>query len=142
MANIKDINTSSSKWVARASVAGPDYTKGIQNPRVPWQTAAASAQANWQAGVTAAAAAGRFASGVNKAGNAKWQTNATTKGPARYTEGVALAQGAWQTAFGPYQTVISNVTLPPRGPVGSPQNLQRVSAITQALRAAKTSAAK
>lgn len=138
MAAIKPIEASAEKWTRRSAVAGPDYQAGIQNPRTPWAAAAAAANANYQAGVTAAATAGRFAAGVRKAGDEKWRTNALAKGPNRFAEGVQLAIGEWSKGFAPSQQALSSLTLPPRGPVGSAGNLQRVSVVATALRAVKT----
>lgn len=137
MANIKPLETSADKWTRRASVAGEDYRKGVESPRTPWDQAATAAAGAYQQGVTAAATQGRFAAGVRKAGNAKWARNAAAKGPNRFAEGVNLAVGEWSAGFQPYQTAIAGLALPPRGPAGSPQNLQRVTAVAQALRAVR-----
>ena len=142
MAAIKAIDASATKWAQRAAIAGPAYADGVQNPRTPWATAAAAANGAYVAGVTAAAQAGRFAAGINKAGNTKWQTAAVSKGPTRYAEGVSMAQGAWTAGFQKYQSAISALTLPARAPAGSPQNLQRVQAVTQSLHSLKMGAAK
>ena len=136
MANIKPLDQSSDKWSRRASVAGEDYLFGVRSPRQAWDTAAAAAEPNYKAAVVAAANAGRFGKGVRKAGNAKWQTGAITKGPTRFSEGVALAKPAWEAGFAPYQRVIETISLPARGPKGSPANLQRVTLVSAALRAA------
>lgn len=137
MANIKDISQSAEKWVRRASQAGPDFEAGIRNPRRAWAEATIEAAPNFKAGVQAAANAGLFEKGVRKAGNAKWQENAIAKGPGRFAEGVGLARDAWQAGFGPFQSAIAALNLPPRGPKGSPANLQRVAAVANALRALK-----
>lgn len=134
MAAIKPIEASAQKWQRRAQVAGQDYQDGVSNPRQSWATAAAGADQNYRAGVTAAAQAGRYAAGVRRAGDEKWRQNALAKGPARFAEGVSLAVGEWQKGFAPMQAAISSLTLPARGPVGSPQNLQRVAAVANALR--------
>lgn len=136
MAAIKPIDQSADKWQRRASVAGPDYQQGIQNPRNNWQQAAAGADAVYRAAVTAAANAGRFAAGIAKAGNAKWQENAMKKGPGRFAEGVALAVGNWQKGFQPVQAAFAGLTPPARQATGSPGNLQRVSAFNEAARRA------
>jgi hypothetical protein len=140
VAAIKPIEQSSEKWQRRAQVAGPDYANGVTNPRTSWSQAASAADQNYRAGVTAAASAGRFASGVRRAGDERWRQNALTKGPARFAEGVTLAVGDWQRGFAPMQAAISSLALPARGPAGSPQNLQRVAAIATALRGVKTRA--
>lgn len=134
MPPIKPLDQSSDKWVRRASVAAPDYSAGVENPRQNWEEAASNADTNYRAGVTAAANAGRFASGVRSAGNEKWRRGALQKGPSRFTEGVAIAKDDWAKGFSPYREAISSVKLPPRGPAGSPQNLQRVGVIATTLR--------
>jgi len=137
MAAIRDLTKSSDKWQRRASVATPDYQAGIQTPRRDWAEATAASEGNYKAGVTAAANAGRFGAGVKKAGSEAWKAGALAKGPARYAEGVTLAVQNWQAGFQPYQQAISAVSLPPRGPTGSPQNLQRVAAMANANRQLK-----
>lgn len=136
MAAIKPIDQSADKWQRRASVAGPDYQQGIQNPRANWQTATTAAAAAFATGIQAAVAAGRFAAGVARAGNTKWQENAMKKGPGRFAEGVALAVGNWQKGFQPVQAAFAGLTPPARQATGSPGNLQRVSAFNEAARRA------
>ena len=142
MANIKSIDRSAQKFVQRASVAGQQYQEGIQNPKKSWSTATAAAEQNYVQGVTQAAQQGRFAAGVKLAGDSKWQQNSLSKGPARFAEGVALAQDSWAKGFGPYQAAIASLQLPARGPRGAPANLQRVTAVANALREVKVKSGK
>ena len=137
MAAIKALEQSAQKWTRRAQVAGEDYRAGVTNPRTPWDQASIAADGAYRQAVTAAATAGRYAGGIRRAGVERWRTNAVAKGPQRFAEGVQLAEGSWQQGFAPYQTAIGSLTLPPRGPVGSPQNFQRVQAVAQALRAVR-----
>ena len=125
MAAIKPIDQSSDKWQRRASAAGEDYSKGVENPRRSWATATADAGPSYRQGVTAAAAAGRFEAGVRRAGDEKWRRNAMEKGPTRFSEGVRLAVGEWQKGFAPYQAGIAGLALAARGPTGSEANYQR-----------------
>lgn len=134
MAAIKGIDQSADKWTRRAAVAAPDYTAGVDNPRTDWADASVNADANYRAGVTAAAAAGRYSIGVRAAGSERWKSGALKKGPGRFSEGVAIAKDDWAKGFSPYREAISALKLPPRGPAGSPQNIQRVTAIATALR--------
>lgn len=138
MANMKDITQSADKWQRRAAVAGPDYQAGVSSPRRSWSEAAAAANDSYRAAVTAAATEGRYKAGVSRAGDARWRDGAMQKGPSRFAEGVSLAVGQWQSGFQPYAEAIKRVSLPARGPAGSPQNLQRVAAISTALRGVKT----
>lgn len=135
----KDITTIASKWSTRAQAAGADYTAGVKQTAVDWAGATAAAADSWGQGVAQAVSNGQFAKGVTAAGTAKWQSAASTKGAQRYPQGVAGAQGNYQTGFAPYLSVIQSTTLPPRSPRGSPNNIQRVSAITSALHNKKVS---
>lgn len=97
---------------------------------------AVAGEANWKVGVTDAIAKGTFGKNVGKAG-AKWKRNALKKGPGNYAVGTAAATEDYAEGFAPYQAVISALTLPPKGPRGAPQNIERVRAIATALRAKK-----
>jgi hypothetical protein len=46
---------------------------------------------------------------------------------------VQIAKDDYAKGFGPYANVIAATTLPPRYPKGDPRNIERVSAIAQAL---------
>lgn len=129
----KDIGTIAAKWASRAQAAGPDYTAGVKAPRRDWAQDTIAAADSWAQGVTTAVADGRFVRGVTAAGTPKWQAAASTKGSQRYPTGVASAQPAYSAGFGPFLQVIQNLTLPPSGPRGNPNNLQRVSVIDTAL---------
>lgn len=133
MAKIKDLSRISAKWARVASASGAEYEEGVRNPRVDWKTATQAAEQNYEQGVQASIQRKAFGKGVNKAGTEKWQTNSIEKGPGRYTQGVALAQSAYEDGFAPFRTVIANTNLPARGPKGDPKNIQRVAVIAKAL---------
>jgi len=137
MANIKPIQQSADKWSNRSAGAAGDFAQGVNNPRTPWAAASQAAEGNYNSGVTAAMVKKRYGIGVGKAGDAAWKKGATGKGPGRYVEGVTLDKDNWPKGFAPYQAAISGINLPPRGMKGSPQNIQRVSAIATALRAVR-----
>lgn len=138
MIAVKSAAASAALFVQRASAAGAQYTAGVQNAGQLWQANTAAAAPNWAAGVQQAITDGRFASGVQGA-TQKYQTNAAGKGARNYVPGVSAAGPAWQANTTPFLNVIANLTLPPKGPTGSPQNIQRVSAVADALRQAKLS---
>lgn len=135
MPNIKELDKSSEKWSRKSAVSSGDYQAGVQNPRKPWAESALNAENNYKSGVIQAANAGRYGSGIKSAGNSKWQERSVQVGPGRFAEGVQVAQKDWEAGFKPYHATIASLTLPPRGPKGSPQNLQRVQAVATALRA-------
>jgi hypothetical protein len=127
------------KWARRASAASGDYADGVQNTTRSWQAAAQAAEKNYQAGVQQAAAAGRFGKGVARVGDSKWKKRAVEVGPARYSQGVSIAEQDYSAQVAPFLEVIGRTDLPPRGPAGSDGNFQRVMAIGKALRQLKVS---
>lgn len=137
MAAIRAIDVISRKWARVAGVSGPSYQEGVVAPLSDFATNALAANDAWKAGTQAAVAGDRFATGVRRVGTAKWQKNAVEKGPARFQQGVAIAQPDYEAGFAPYREAIQAAALPPRGPRRSPQNLQRVAAIVNAVSARK-----
>lgn len=125
------------KWARRAASAGSEYEEGVRTTTRDWAAATVAAEKNYQAGVTAAASAGRFGKGVQRAGNSKWKKGAMEKGPARFSQGVSIAEPDYSAQMGPVLEVIGRTDLPPRGPAGSDGNIQRVAALSKALRALK-----
>ena len=125
------------KWSRKATAAGPDYTAGIQAPRIPWSQGAIAAKEAWKQGVADAAAKELFAKGVARAGDAKWLKKATELGVRRYPEGVAAAKDDYKSNFAPFYDALGKVALPPRAPRGDPRNLERVKAIVQTMRQVK-----
>ena len=123
----------------RASAATEDYTSGVQNPRTDWQAATLAAEGAQAAGVQQAISRKRFSKGVQRAGTARWQAKSTSLGAQRFAGGVAAGASDYANNVAPFLQTIEATTLPPRGPKGDPRNIQRVSAIDQALRAKKLS---
>jgi len=133
-ANVPSVATVAAKWARRAASASGEYEQGIRATTRSWAAAAKGAEGNYRTGVTAAASAGRYGKGVDRAGDAKWKRNAMEKGPARFSSGVAVAEKDYYDQVAPYLSAIASVDLPPRGPAGSEGNYARVAAIGKALR--------
>lgn len=138
MPPIKRAATIADKWGRVTPQRTEDYRDGVENPRVDWATAAAAAEDQYAAGITASIARKGYGTGIKTAGTAKWKEKSMTKGPARFAEGVSLGTGDYEKGFGKFRDVIEKTSLPPRGPKGDPRNLERVRMMAQALRAAKT----
>ncbi len=138
MANIATAAAIAAKWARVTPQRSADYQSGIESPRADWETETTKANAAWKAGVQAAASQDLFLKGVKKAGTSKWQQNAIAKGPTRWSQGVQLAQGAFESAFAPFRDAIERTVLPPRFPRRDPRNLERVAAIVNALVKVKT----
>lgn len=138
MAEIKSMTDIANKWASVTPQRAGEYAKGVKAPKRSWAQATADASDAQAAGVQAAIAEGRFAKGVQAAGDAKWSRKAAGVGASRFGSGVTAAKGDYQTGFAPYASVIQGVTLPPRGAKGDPRNYDRVTAIGTALHDAKT----
>ena len=139
MPEMRDASQSAAKWARRAGNAGPEYEAGVRSPRKDWATETAAAEDRYKSGVTKAANEGRFGAGVRNAGTSKWAAGAIAKGPQRYSEGVQLAEGAYQKGFAPYADVIRNTQLPERKEKGNPANIDRVRKMAEALHQKKIS---
>ena len=133
MPQVKSMDRIKDAWKRRSAASVPDYTAGIQNPRKDWAQETVAAEDNYNAGVQAAVSRGAYGKGVADAGTAKWKKNALSKGVARWSQGIGLAEGAYVDGFAPYRTIIENTTLPPRGPKGDPKNIERVRVMADAL---------
>ena len=138
MVQVKPLSSIGSKWNRRAGSAGQEYVEGVQSPRRAWAASTQASEKNYVTGVQAAISRGAFGKGVQQAGDAKWQSRAQELGGARYGSGVAASQGNFETGFQKYHQALSSLALPPRGAKGSPENLQRVAAVANALRKVKT----
>lgn len=135
---VKDLTLAANKFGTNAAAGSANYAAGVQADN-SWQTNTAAAADTWTSGVQTAAANGRFAKGVNKATQSKWQSNTVSKGQARFQQAVATpaAKQNWQAGFQPYATVLGSITKPPKGVKGSPQNYAIVQTIGDALHKAK-----
>jgi len=135
----KDISAIAAKWSQRANAAGADYANGVKSTTKDWAGLTAAAAPAWEQGVQTAVSNKRFSRGVSAAGTEKWRTAASSVGAQRYPQGVSAAGPAYNAGFAPMLGVIQSVTAPARSPRGSPNNLQRVSAYSDALHAKKLS---
>ena len=135
---IRPISNSADKWVRNAGSAGQAYTDGVNAPRKPWAASTQAAEANFEQGMQSAIQRKAFGKGVARAGDAKWKDRASTLGSGRFASGVAASQDEYSKGFAKYHSVLAALSLPPRGAKGSPANLQRVAAVANALRNAKT----
>lgn len=137
---IKDIAVAAQKFVTRGAAAAPDYVNGIKGSGATWQTNAAAAEPNYDAGVQAAIARQAYSKGITRVGGQKFEDRASSVGAQRYPQGIRDAGPAWTTGFTPYQQTLSAITLPPKRPKGDPSNYARVQAVGDALRKKKIGA--
>lgn len=127
------------KFIAVTPGRSPEYARGVQDSTVDWESPTLAAEGSYEEGVTAAIGRKAFGKGVTRSGNQKWRKGSIEKGTVRWPQGVAGALEAYTEGFAPFRDTIAGLTLPPRGPAGSPGNLQRVAAVANALHERKLS---
>jgi len=130
---MRDLGTLATKFVQRAGAASGDYKTGVEGAGAAWEQGATNGEANYEQGVQAAISRKAFGKGIRGAGQGKYVKNASGLGPGRYTTGVANAKDAWAQGFAPVAQVIQGLTLPPKGPKRSPQNMARANMVATAL---------
>ena len=135
---MKDVGTIASKYASRASAAAPEYKIGVDSTSADWAGLTAAAGPNYEAGVTEAIGRKAFQKGVTAAGTGKWKDKASNIGAMRYGQGVMGAADAYAKGFAKSAQILASLSLPPRAPKGSPANIQRVSAVADALHRGKT----
>lgn len=130
---IKSLGRASEKWKRQSAAATPEFETGVRETKKDWAQNTLDANENYKTQIAKSIANDSFAKGVAKAGTDTWRTNTLTKGPQRWAAGIAGATQKYEAGFAPFRDVIANLTLTPRGPKGSQQNLQRVAEVTNAL---------
>jgi hypothetical protein len=138
MAAIKSAAASAKKWATVTPMRAAEYEAGVQSPRRAWAQATLAAEDAWRSGIQEAITQKSFSRGVQKTGDAGWQSGAIEKGVPRWGPGVALAEGKYEEAVAPYFAAISRLTLPPRFARRDKRNMARVTAVVDALVAVKT----
>jgi len=116
---------------------GRELEAGLKDPKKIWVDEAAAAGEAWRGGVEGAIARDGFVKGVVEAGQSAYLDPALKLGVGRYRAGVEFGVPKYSKKFAPYRDVIEGTTLPPRGPVGDPANIERVRVMASALHDAK-----
>ncbi len=88
------------KYQRGVAGAGNDYALGVQNPSRPWAAATQAGAARYEAGVQQAIQEKKFQKGVSRAGDAKWQEAALSKGVQRYSAAAGDAAQAYAQVAG------------------------------------------
>lgn len=135
---MKTAQQSAEKFVNRAGVASGDYAKGASETTKDQAAAAIAAAPSYAAGVQAAISRGAFAKGLQKSGKQGWLNGVQGKGQSRFAEGVSASSQKYATESARFDTARNAASSLPRGPKGSPANLDRVRAVAVAQRAVKT----
>lgn len=137
MAKIRAMAKIKEKYGRVTPSKGPELEAGLRDPKKNWHDETLAAVDAWRGGVEGAIAGDRFAKGVGAVSQSDYLDPALKLGVKRYRDGVTFGTGKYGERFAPYRDVIEGTTLPPRGPVGDPANIERVRIMAAALHDAK-----
>jgi len=137
MAQIRSIDTISRKWKEVTPQRSGVYKTNVEDPLRDWEKETLAAKERRDAGLREAIADGRIDRGIRKSGLEGWRKATVTKGPARWAEGVTLAEPDYKAGFAPYRDAIEKTELGPKYPKGDPRNWERSKKIGMALHALK-----
>lgn len=136
---MKSASTAVTKWQQRASMSASDYGAGAQATEKDQSARAIAAKANYAAGIQESITAGRYEKGLAKSGKQGWLDGVQEKGVQNYGTGVSAdrSRNKYLENSGKFDNARKAADSLPRGPRGSAQNLNRVTVVANALRAAK-----
>jgi hypothetical protein len=127
------------RWKSAAPAAGGTWLQGIESTTVDVMGRAVNAIPAAIAGYTQSLTSGAYAKAVAASGGtANWKSKASAK-QGNYVTGINAGADKFASSMGKIMQAMPGIvsSLPARGPAGSPQNEQRVVALTRALHARK-----
>jgi len=136
---MKTANIAVNKWQSRASAAGGDYAEGCRTTDKDQAQRAIAAKGVWQQSLQDAFSRGAYEKGLGRSGKQGWLQGVEQKGTANFGTGVSseVARSKYVTNSGKYDAARKAADTIARGPRGSAANINRVTAVVNALRAAK-----
>lgn len=137
MAKIRSMSKIAEKYGRVTPGKAAELEAGLRDPKKNWEEETLAAIDAYNAGVSEAIARGAFGKGVSAAGQSAYLDPALKLGVKRYRDGVTYGVSKYNRKFAPFRDVIEGTTLPPRGAVGDPGNIDRVRVMAAALHDAK-----
>lgn len=125
------------KYANRSASASGDYVDGAKKTSKDQSARAIASKEIYKQSLQESFTSDRYAKGLQKAGTQKWKEGVERKGQSRYAEGVSAGVNDYVTESSQYDSARSAADNMPRGLKGSAQNLNRVKAVVDALRAKK-----
>lgn len=133
----KDLSKSAAKFTQNGAQGQTAYVANASAAAQRWNDHTVASEANYVAGVQAAASRGAFGKGVTKAGPAKYAKQINAVAGPRFADGIGKAGPTWQAGFAPAAQFVSSVDIGNRGLRGSQANKARSSAMQDAFHAYK-----
>jgi len=133
MALIRSIEVIARKWQEVTPQRAEIYKSNVEAPLRDWAKEALGASERRDEGLRKAIADGRINRGITRVGLDGWRKPTVTKGPSRWSEGVALAEPEYRAGFAPYRDIIERTDPGPKFAKGDPRNWDRSRKIGLAL---------
>ena len=132
-ANVPTADEVAKKWAEVTPQRQGYFESGVKGAGPLWEAKTLEAAANYKQSVSASNIQQLFSGGVKKAGAQKYTDMATSKGPSRFSDGVAKGQSYYKSGVEPMLAAIASVEMSARGPRNSATNYNRVKEIGNAL---------
>ena len=136
MVDTKSLEATRANWEGSHGRVAAAYSQGIKGAKDVIAKAIAG-EDNYVAGVSAAAAEGRRAKGLQKVSDEQWRAAALEKGATRIAAGMAGSKQKYASGMGGVLSTIQGVSLPPRTQDAATNVANRVTPIAVALQNAK-----
>lgn len=136
---MKSANEAVMKWQNRAGAASVDYAEGAAGTDKDQAQRAIAAKSVYQQALTESFSRDAYAKGLGRSGKSGWLKGVQEKGQQNFSTGVSAngAREKYVTNSSRYDSARKAADSLPRAGRGSPQNLARVAAVANALRAIK-----
>ena len=139
---MKTATQSVEKWSSRTRMSASDYNTGVQTTQKDQSARAIAAKEIYKQALMDSFERDDYAEGLQRSGQAGWKAGVSEKGYRNFSTGVSAtsARAKYSANSGKYDSARSAADSLPRGARGSAQNLERVTAVVNALRAVKVGA--
>lgn len=129
------------KWQSRTGVASGDYLEGAKTTDKDQSQRAIASKELYKAALQESFTRDAFAKGLQKSGKAGWIAGIEEKGQTNYLTGVSAdkSRSRYVENSSKFDSARKAADAMPRGPKGSAQNIAKVTAVVNALRAVKAS---
>jgi len=136
---MKSANEAVGKWQNRAGASSGDYADGAKSTDKDQAARAIAAKEVYKQALNESFARDAYAKGLSKSGKQGWLQGVEQKGTQNYSTGVSsdIARNKYVQNSSRYDSARKAADSLPRGARGSAQNLNRVAAVANALRAIK-----
>lgn len=136
---MKTANDAVAKWQTRAGSASQDFAEGAQSTDKDQAQRAIAAKEVYKTALTESFGRDAYAKGLGRSGKQGWLQGIQQKGAQNFSTGVSsnLARDKYVTNSSKFDAARKAADSLPRGARGSASNLQRVTAVANALRAVK-----